>query len=343
VDLFTPHYGDDMDKSLDVRAGFIDRALSELRRLPGVESASMTSEMPMAGDTWVDNILRPDHPLPPNEERPANMRWVSPGYLDTLKIPLIAGRDLQASDRDHPENALISEQAARTIWPGESPLGKTFTTGDVTKFTVVGVVADARINDLKKTASMVYLPYWQNPLWREHFLIRSSQSSAALTDSIRRIIWNIDPEVAIPAVKSLDDQVNDSVSTERFQTTLLASFGAAALLLALLGVYGVLAYSVSLRQQEFGIRLALGSGKAALMRLVMRQAAAPVIAGVIAGLALAFVATRWVASLLYETKAADPATIAASIAVLLVAALLAALIPARRAASVDPMRALRAE
>ena len=169
------------------------------------------------------------------------MRWVSPSYLSTLRIPLIQGRDLQASDRDHPTNALISQQAARTIWPGEDPVGKVFHLGDKETFTVVGVVADARINDLKKTASMIYLPYWQNPWWRVYFLVRSSQATASLTDSIRREIWNIDPEVAIPVLKPLDEQVNDSVATERFQTMLLSSFGVAALLLALLGVDGVMA------------------------------------------------------------------------------------------------------
>jgi ABC-type antimicrobial peptide transport system permease subunit len=144
-------------------------------------------------------------------------------------------------------------------------------------------------------------------------------------------------------LKSLDDQVNDSVATERFQTMLLSSFGVAALLLALLGVYGVLAYSVSLREQEFGIRIALGSGKAALVKLVVRQAAIPVVGGVAAGLILSLAATRWVASILYETRALDPAAISASIAVLLATALLAALLPARRAASVDPMKALKVE
>jgi predicted permease len=299
--------------------------------------------MPLAGETWIDNVYRPDHPVPRNQEPAANMRWVSPSYLDTLRIPLIEGRNLQASDREHSNNALVSQQAARTIWPGEDPLGKTFTTGDKEKYTVVGVVADARINDLKKTANMVYLPYWQNPWWRAYFFLRSSQPASALTDSIRREIWKIDPQVAIPVLKSLDDQVSDSVATERFQTMLLSSFGVAALLLALLGVYGVLAYSVSLREQEFGIRIALGSGKAALMRLVVRQAAVPVVGGVVIGLAMALVATRWVASLLYETRAVDPAAVLASVVVLLAAALLAAMLPARRAASVDPMKALKTE
>jgi predicted permease len=341
VDLYAPQYGDTIPASDKVRAGFIDRALECLRQLPGVESVAMTSELPLAGETWVDGIHRPDHPVPSNQEPPANMRWVSPSYIDTLKIPLIEGRNLQASDRDHPTNALISQQSARAIWPGEDPVGKTFTTGEDEKYTVVGVVADARINDLKKTASMIYLPYWQNPWWRAYFLVRSPHP--ILTEDIRREIWKIDPQVAIPVLKSLDDQVNDSVATERFQTILLSCFGAAALLLALLGVYGVLAYSVSLREQEFGIRIALGSGKAALMRLVVRQVAGPVVGGIVVGLSFAMVVTRWIRTLLYETRPVDPASITATIMLLLTAALLAALLPARRAASVDPIKALKTE
>jgi predicted permease len=343
VDLYAPQYGDTADHSEKVRAAFMDRALESLGRIPGVQSVAMTSEMPLAGETWIDGIYRPDHPMPQNQEPTANMRWVSPSYLDTLRIPLIEGRNLQASDRDHPANALISQQTARAIWPGEDPLEKTFTTGDADTFTVVGVVADARINDLKKTANMIYMPYWQNPWWRAYFLVRSPQSASALTDSVRRKIWKIDPQVAIPVLKSLDDQVSDSVATERFQTMLLGTFGLAALLLALLGVYGVLAYSVSLREQEFGIRIALGSGKAALMRHVARQAAIPVVGGVVAGLAIASVATRWIANLLYETRTADPAAVSASVAILLVASLLATLLPAHRAASVDPIKALKME
>lgn len=343
VSLGTPQYGNSPEEASTVRAGFIDRALADLGGLPGVESVAMTSEMPIAGETWVSSILRSDHPLPPGREPEANIRWVSPSYVSTLKIPLLAGRDLQPADQNHPTNVLISEQTARAAWPGEDPVGRTFEVGGETNYTVVGVVADARINDLKRTTNMVYVPYWQNPWWRAFFFIRSPQPTAALADSIRRTIWNIDPQVAIPTLKSLDDQVNDSVATERFQAMLLSSFGIAALLLAVLGVYGVLAYSVSLRHQEFGIRVALGSDKTALMQLVMRQAAIPVVGGIVAGLMLASGATRWIASLLYDTKAGDPAVIIASTAVLLVAAFLAALLPARRAASVDPMRALRTE
>lgn len=342
--LFAPQYGDDMEKSQNVRAAFMDRALTDLARIPGVQSVAVTSGLPMGGDTWVDGIIRPDHPLPPGQEKTANMRWISPGYTSTLRIPVLAGRSLQPSDKDHSSNVLISQKMARDVWPGEDPVGKVFSTGHGNpNYTVVGIVADARINDLKTTANMVYLPYWQNPLWRGNYLIRSTQPASALADSIRRTVWKIDPQVAIPTLKSLDDQVSDSIATDRFQTMLLSSFGVAALLLALLGVYGVLAYSVSLRQQEFGIRIALGSEKAPLMRLVVRQAAWPVIGGVLAGLGLAFFATRWIASLLYETQTVDPVAIAGSIALLLAAALLAAILPARRASEVDPMQVLRNE
>jgi len=297
----------------------------------------------MGGETWINLIQRPDRPLPDAETPDANIRWISPSYATTLRIPLIAGRDLTPDDKNHPDNALVSEKAARTIWPGESPIGHTFTMGDKTVYTVVGVLADARINDLETTANMVYLPYWQNPWWRVNFLIRSPQATSGLAPAIQRTLWNIDPQIAIPVIKSLDQQVSDSVANTRFQTLLLSSFGCAALLLALLGIYGVLAYSVSLRQQEFGIRIALGSDQVTLMRLVAREAAAPVLLGVLAGLALAFAAARYVHSLLYETSASNPTAIAASIGLLLAAALLAALIPARRAAQTDPMQVLRNE
>ncbi|HTW47285.1 MAG TPA: ABC transporter permease [Acidobacteriaceae bacterium] len=346
VYLYAPQYGDTQGaKGLAARAAFDDRALADLAQIPGVQSVAMTSETPLAGATWEDTVGRPDHPLPAAETPVADIRWVSPSYATTLRIPVVAGRNLQASDKTHVTNALISEKAARAIWPGENPVGHTFNLNDGSGggFTVVGVLADARINDLQTTANMVYLPYWQQPWFRPNFLIRSSIPAPVLADSIRRTLWKIDPEIAIPAIRSLDQQVSDSVAPQRFQTLLLSSFGAAALLLALLGIYGVLAYSVSLRQQEFGIRIALGCGKAALMRFVAREAALPVLGGILAGVLLALAATRWVESLLYQTSAVDPVSIAGGIVLLVAAALLAALIPARRAAETDPMQVLRNE
>ncbi|HEY1809175.1 MAG TPA: ABC transporter permease [Acidobacteriaceae bacterium] len=343
VFLYAPQYGESVKNSEQARGAFEENALAALGRMPGVQTVASTSETPMGGETWINLIQRPDRPLPVDQVPQANIRWISPSYATTLRIPLVAGRDFTDAEKNHPDNALISEKAARSIWPGENPVGHTFKMGDDTVYTVVGVLADARINDLQNTANMVYLPYWQNPWWRMNFLIRSPEATAGLTAAIRRALWNIDPEVAIPVIKSLDEQVADSVANERFQTLLLSSFGGAALLLALLGIYGVLAYSVSLRRQEFGIRIALGSDKGGLMRLIARQAAVPIVGGILAGVALAFAATRWVQSLLYKTSTADPVAIAVSIGLLLLTALLAVVLPARRAAQTDPMQVLRNE
>ncbi len=346
VDLFAPQYDDALPNVKAVKLAFADRAQAALAQLPGVQSVAITSATPLTGETWVDNLGRPDHPVPPAEQPAVNVRWINPSYLATMQIAVVAGRDLTAADKANPYVALISERTAHDAFPGENPLGRkieSIVPDDQHPMTVVGVVADTRINGLKDTAAMVYAPYWAYTPWTLSFLVRSSKPSEALIPEVRRVLWGIDPQVAIPTLKSLDEQVGDSVATERFQALVLTSFGATALLLALLGVYGVLVYSVSLRQQEFGIRIALGSGKAALMQLVLRQAAIPVLLGAGVGLTLAFLALRWVRSLLYQTSAVDPLAIGGSLVLLLAAAALAAVLPARRAASVDPMQALRNE
>jgi predicted permease len=346
VDLFSPEFGDKIPNVKAVKLAFVDRSVAALQQLPGVQSVTVTSAAPLTGETWVDDLNRPDHPVAEAQRPLINLRWISQDYLATMQIPLVAGRNLTAADRANPYVALISERTAREGFAGENPIGRKISNvvpDDEHFVTVVGVVADTRINGLKDTAAMVYLPYWAYTPWTLSFLVRSSQSSDALIPEMRKTLWAIDSEVAIPSLKSMDEQLSESVSTERFQVVVLSSFGAAALLLALLGVYGVMAYSVSLRHQEFGIRIALGSGKNALVRLVLRQAAYPVLLGAGVGLAVALVALRWVRSLLYETPVMDPLAIGGSVLLLLVAAALAAVLPARRAASTDPMRALRTE
>jgi len=330
------------DQGSLTRDSMIDRTLDRLRSLPGVQTAGMTSWMPLTGDMSVDGLERPDHPVPEGQVPMANRRFVSPGYFDTMKIPLLAGRDFNEGDRKNPRVVILSDKAAKAAWPGESPLGRTISHwGRI--YTVVGVTADARINDLKRDVAVFYLPYWDFPPTSPVFLVRSSQSTSTLGPLLRRALWSIDPEVAIPTLLSLDEQIDESVATEKFQAVILSSFGGAALLLAILGIYGVLSYSVSLRTQEFGVRIALGSSKAGLARLVLRDASFPVLGGIVLGLAGAAAATHWVRSLLYETSAVDPWAIGLSLTVLVAAALLASLLPARKAASVDPMRVLRGD
>ncbi len=348
VDLYAPQYGDSNPHSDAMKAAFIDRALASLQQIPGVQSAAMTSAMPLTGETWIDFLTRPDHPRTEEETPKVNLRWISPDYLSTLGISLVSGSNFTSDARTDPYQALISESAAHAGFPGENPIGRKIRAfgggeNEHRTLTIVGVVSNARINGLKDDASIIYLPYWGNPPWAVSFLIRSNQPSSAVIPELRSAIWKIDPQVAIPTIKSLDDQLSDSVASDRFQTLLLSTFGAAALLLALLGVYGVLAYSVSLRQQEFGIRIALGSNKSRLISLVLRQAAFPVLTGAAAGLALALIATRWVRSLLYETQLVDPIAIAGSLTLLIAAAALAAILPARRAARIDPVQVLRNE
>ena len=346
ADLFAPQYGNAGPKGNAARMAFADRAFTALGQLPGVQSVALTSVAPLTGETWVDSLSRPDHPVPAGKEPAINVRWINPDYLPTMQSPLVAGRNIATADRTNPYVALISERTAREGFPGENPIGRKITDlipDDKHAITVIGVVSDARINGLKDNAAMVYLPYWAYTPFTLSFLVRGSQPADALIPEMRRAIWQIDPQVAIPTLKSMDDQVHDSVAADRFQAIVLTGFGAAALFLALLGVYGVLAYSVSLRQQEFGIRIAMGSGKSALVGLVFRQAAYPVLAGTGVGLAMALIALRWVRSLLYQTPVIDPLAIGGSLLLLLTAAAIAAVVPARRAASTDPMRALRAE
>jgi predicted permease len=346
VDLFAPQYGDFSGNMKAVKLSFTDRALASLNQLPGVQSVALTSVAPLTGETWVDNVSRPDHPVPPEQEPRINVRWVNPEYLPTMQIPLISGRNIAAADRANPYVVLISERTAREAFAGEDPVGKQIdplVPDDKHPMTVIGVVADTRINGLKDTAAMVYVPYWAFTPWTLSFMVRSSRPSDALIGEMRRAIWQIDPQVAIPTLKPMDDQVSGSVAADRFQAIVLSGFGAAALSLALLGVYGVLTYSVTLRRREFGIRIALGSGKSALTGLVLRQAAQPVLLGTGAGLAMALIALRWVRSLLYQTPVMDPLAVGGSILLLLVAAAIAAIVPARRAASTDPIRALRME
>jgi len=340
VDLVSPRYSQGADSGASARSAFVDRSLDRLRSNANVQSAAITSTMPLTGEINIYSIRRADRPA--SESPAANLRNVSPQYFATMRIPLSKGQEFQEKEREHPHDAIISQKAAEVAWPGESALGRTFQINGGT-YSVTGIASDARIADLKIDTPVVYLPYWHDPPSSVFFLIRTSQPLDGFGPTIRRELWSIDPEIAIPVMKSLNGQINESLAAERFQTTVLSCFGLSALLLAALGIYGVLAYSVSLRTQEFGVRVALGATKNGVIRLVLLDASSPILVGLTVGTLMAAGTTQWIHSLLYETTSADPATIAFSAGALLLAASLAAVIPAYRASNADPMRALRQE
>jgi ABC-type antimicrobial peptide transport system permease subunit len=187
------------------------------------------------------------------------------------------------------------------------------------------------------------LPFWHEPPASVFFLVRTARSLDEFAPTIRRQVWDVDPEAAIPIIEMLDTQLVQSVAPERLQSVVLSSFGVAALALAILGVYGVLAYSVSLRTPEFGIRVALGSSKVSLIRLVLLEALTPVGGGLALGLLTSIAATRAIRGLLYQTSPSDPTSIVTSVGIMFVATFVAAFMPAYRASRIDPMKVLRSE
>jgi predicted permease len=342
-----PKTGPGADPGSLARDAMIDHTLDRLRALPGVDAAAVMSVLPLTGSMSVDTLDRPDHPLPHGQQPMADRRFIGPGFFAAMQIPLLAGPDFSQQDRRQQDGSqlrviILSGKAAKSAFGTENPLGRTLRHwGRI--YTIIGIAADARLNDLRTDAPLYYLPYWDFPPSNPVFLVRGSQGIETMGPAMRKAIWDVDPEVAIPTVISLDAQLAESVATQRFQAILLSSFGAAALLLAALGIYGVLAYSVSLRTQEFGIRIALGSSRVSLGKLVLIDAAKPVGIGMLLGLLAAAAGVRTIRSMLYQTSVVDPLSIALSLAVLIAAALLAGILPLRRAAFVDPMTALRAE
>jgi ABC-type antimicrobial peptide transport system permease subunit len=256
-------------------------------------------------------------------------RWVSPNYFEAIHLCLVAGSFFNGSEWGKNE-AVLSERTAKALWPGKDPVGQQFRRAGAegeAPFTVVGVVADARTVTLAKPDPMlIYVPYW----------FRS--------DAIGGLaIWSVDAGVAVPDVRLLSGVVADSVQDRRFEMDLLLMFAVSALLLAGLGVYGVVTYSVVQRQREIGLRIALGAQRASIYRLVLRDGLVPVVAGVVAGIATALASARLVESLLFEVSPYDPGIATAAVAVLLAAGTAACLLPALRAAQVEPMEALRSE
>lgn len=278
----------------------------------------------------------------------AQTRYISPDYFRAIGIPLRQGRFFSDYDRDKSVPVvIISETMAHRFWPGENPIGRRLTpTFHVEQGAreIVGVVGDVKATGLDADASaMMYLPYKQAPLPFISFVVRTASNPESLVQPVSKAIYSVDKEQALTNVQTMDQVLRKSLSGQRFNMTLLLTFAGVALMLAAVGVYGVMNYTVTLRRRELGIRMALGAEKMDVLRLVLGQGLILTLIGVGAGLISAYALTRLMASLLYGVTATDYLTFASVSAVLIVVGLVASYLPARRATKVDPTIALRAE
>lgn len=341
VMLPSGQYGD----SEDARNAFYERTLTRLREIPGVSSAGAVSVLPLDGSGWTDLITKTGDTRPRWQRPGGHFRWITPGYMESLRMPLLAGRFFTEADRGR-SVALISERVARTVWPDQNVIGQHFTRGDPDEkpFEVVGVVGDIRALDLAQAPPpMVYVPYWYRSRTEGSLVLRATVDPSALAGAVRKAINEIDAQVAVPEVRTMNDVVNISVAARRFQMQLLLTFAVCALLLAALGTYGVVAYSVVQRTQEIGIRMALGASRRDVYRMILTEAITPILIGAITGVAVASIAGRIIANLLFEVRATNPLIATISCAILIVIGVVESLLPAAKAAVVDPMNALRAE
>lgn len=331
---------------VQTRIAFYREVQRRLTQLPGVEDAAAISVLPLDGDRWIDMIRVPGDSRPFMQLPSEHFRWISPGYFEAIHQPLIAGRFLSASDEGK-SYVLISELTARTLWPGKDPVGRQFhRAGDDEEapFTVIGVVGNARTISLSSPdPMMVYMPYWYRCDSTGGLLLRTRQDPAMMVDALRKTIWSVDPEVPVPMVRALGGVVADSLANQRFEMDLLLLFAISALLLAGLGVYGVVNYSVVQRQREIGLRLALGAQRGNIYRLMLQDGLTPVLAGAAVGIAVSFGFARVVRSLLFGVSPYNSGITSGALCVLVAVGVAACLLPARRAASIDPMQALRRE
>jgi putative ABC transport system permease protein len=331
---------------------YLERFLPELRALPGVTHAAAIGGLPMNENGGSVGLHVEGQPSTgENEHTYVIYRTVTPGYFETLGIPVLEGRDFSTHDRiDGARVAAVNRTLARRYWPGDSAIGKrvafTRTPRPEDWVTIVAVVGDTHHWSLAEAIDIqMYVPYTQEPDWLApgQIAIRTSGETDALIGPVRERAHAIDPLVPISDVRMMRDLVGRSMAAPRFNMALLGTFGFAALTLATIGLYGLLTYSVAVRTREIGIRSALGATRASLAVMVLAQGLRLTAAGIVTGLAVAFVASRWLGALLFETHPHDPQTFAGVALLLLVVATAASYIPARRATRVDPLVSLRTD
>jgi putative ABC transport system permease protein len=329
---------------------FHRQMLERVEALPGVEGAGLTSVLPFSSNFDGRGLAVEDYPRPRGEEITVDLYIASPGYLRAMTIALLKGRALNEHDTaESPQVALINETMARELWPNESALGKRIKFPGSEKNqqpwrTVVGVVKDVSQYGLdRKIPMQLYLPDAQFPTPAMTLIVRSGAEPSNLVAAIRNEIGAIDPDQAISGIATMEQLLADSIALRRFSMLLLITFACVALVLAAIGIYGVVSYTVTQRTHEIGIRIALGAQSRDVLKMVLGAGLKLVLSGIALGLIGAFASTRLMSSLLFGVSTTDPLTFAAVASVLALVALAACLIPARRAMKVDPMVALRYE
>ena len=328
------------------RHRFAEQILAALRDTPGIESATVSGDIPLAGGNRT-LYARADRDVPPMEKRATSPSHdIVPGYLKTWGIPLIAGRDFDEHDLMEGRNVcLISQTGAKTVFPNENPIGKTLlVTSSSTPAEIVGIVGDVRSQRIAELPEMeFYRPWAQENFPFLTVAVRSKFKLDAITRLVQSAITKVDPGIAIAVPQMMDTVVAQARGQARLMMWLLGIFAAVALLLASIGIYGAVAYSVEQRTGEIGVRMALGAQTADVLRLVVGQGMAPVLLGLTVGMVAALTLGRLLTTQLYEVSPHNPALLAATALTLGVVALLACFLPARRAALVDPIQALRTE
>ncbi len=336
---------------------FFDQVLQRVRALPGVESAGVVDDIPLDNGGSHQPVAIEGRPTVPMSEQPeVDVRLISTGYMSSLHIPILRGRDFSDTDlAGRPAVILISESMARQLWPGEDALGKRLT---LTFFPdavrqVIGIVGDVKLDGLDQTrpSATLYFPLDQVSVpstggWSSFpmtLVVRSASRSTGLVSAVSNAVHDVDREMPLRDILTMDDLVANSLSQQRFNMLLLGAFAGLALLLAAVGIYSVLSYSVKRSVREIGIRLALGARLGDVLRMVVFEGMKPTLLGVAVGTAGALALGRVLSSLIYEVKPTDPITFLVVTALLAVIALLASIIPAYRATKVDPMVALRYE
>jgi putative ABC transport system permease protein len=332
--------------------GFHERLVAQAQAVPGVESAAVVTLRPLWGAVGMDWRFTVEGQSDEEAERNPllNFESVSPAYFETMGIPIRRGRALRdTDDESQPGAIVVSEAMARRYWPGQDPIGKRLklplpdTPFHDTWLTVVGVAGDARYRELQASRLDLYMSYRQSDHRLRHLVVRTRIEPQALAEPLRALVRQLDPDVPVTDVITMSEAVGKALGGPRFAARVFGAFALVALALSALGLYGLLAYSVSRRTREIGIRVALGADRHDVRRLVVREGLVLTAAGIAIGLVTAAAASRLLDSLLFGVRSADAATFAAGAVVLALVAAAACLLPARRAARVDPAVALRTE